>query len=341
MKTRIRTILLAAIVALTPLRGSAEPPKADTLARLTFGSGWDALPAIVAIERGFFAQEGLVVSGLAVTSGEAVMQSLAAGSTDFAALPQRAFLVMVAAQFPVQAVALNGWGTRAELLVSPSLASAQSIADLEGKTIATNVGSDVFPALIRLLKQAKLKPSDVVIQHLGAEELVRVFADKKADAVFASAHFTEPLVAHGDARRLLSNDEIVQATGFVGAQALVVSRKTIERDSALVQKFVNGWVKANAYIEQDPDDAARLLQIFFQRQGVAATPVQAASWVGMTHHDRAVWTKDDIADADANGSSLLEGRILKVRPKLDGYVDSSYAKKAAEQLASPAAAQQP
>ena len=332
-------MLLAAIVAVAPLRGDAETPKADTLVRLSFGSGWDALPAIVGIERGFFAQEGLVVSGLTVTSGEAVMQSLATGSTDFAALPQRAFLVMVAAQFPVQAVALNGWGTRAELVVSPSLGSAKSIADLKGKTIAINTGSDVLPALFRLVKQAKLKPTDVALLQLPAEGLVQVFADKKADAVFASAHFTEPLGSHGGARRLLSNQEIVQATGFVGAQPLVVSRKTIERDSALVQKFVNGWVKAIAYIEQDPADAARLLQIFFHRQGVAATPEQAASWVGMTRHDRAVWTKEDTADVDANGASLVEGGILKVRPKLDGYVDTSYAKKAAELIASPAAAQ--
>ena len=39
-----------------------------TLARLSFSSGWDALPAVVAIERGFFIQEKLMVSGLSVSS---------------------------------------------------------------------------------------------------------------------------------------------------------------------------------------------------------------------------------------------------------------------------------
>jgi ABC-type nitrate/sulfonate/bicarbonate transport system substrate-binding protein len=52
---------------------------ASTLVRLSFSSGWDALPAVVAIERGFFAQEELVVSGMAVSSAQAVINSLAAG----------------------------------------------------------------------------------------------------------------------------------------------------------------------------------------------------------------------------------------------------------------------
>jgi sulfonate transport system substrate-binding protein len=340
MRTRIGLALLTALAALLPLAGRAEAPKPNTLARLTFSSGWDALPAIVGIERGFFAQEGLVVSGLAVINGEAVMKSLSAGTTDFAAVPQRTFLVMVAAKLPVKAVAMNGWGTRVQLVVSPALADAKSIRDLKGKTIAINTGSEVFPALIRLLNQSKMKPSDVKIAQLHADDLVLALRNKKADAVFASAHFTEPLVAHGDARVMLSDADIVKATGFVGAQPLVASDKSIERDPVMVQKFVNGWVKANLYIEQDPDDAARLLQIFFHRQGVSSTPEQTKAWVEMTHHDRSVWSKDDIADADYNGWGMVEGGILKVRPKLDGYVDTSFARKAAAKLGAPAAAKQ-
>jgi len=107
MTTRIGWAVLAALAAISSLAVSAEAPKPDTLARLTFGSGWDAIPAIVGIERGFFAQEGLVVSGLAVTDAEAVMRSLSFGTTDFAAVPQRTFLVMVAAELPVKAVAIK------------------------------------------------------------------------------------------------------------------------------------------------------------------------------------------------------------------------------------------
>ena len=77
-----RRLLQGFVLALSLLCCFATPGRTadSTLARLTFSSGWDALPAIVGIERGFFAQEGLVISGLSITSPEAVINSLAAGS---------------------------------------------------------------------------------------------------------------------------------------------------------------------------------------------------------------------------------------------------------------------
>ena len=44
-----------------------------TLARLSYGSDWDALPVIVRVQRGFVAEQKIIVSGLAVSSPTAVM----------------------------------------------------------------------------------------------------------------------------------------------------------------------------------------------------------------------------------------------------------------------------
>lgn len=79
-------IFVIGMLTLTPL---APQPAARTLARFSFSSGWDAGPAVVAIDRGFFAEEELVVDGLARSSEGPVAQSLAACSTDFAAVPHR------------------------------------------------------------------------------------------------------------------------------------------------------------------------------------------------------------------------------------------------------------
>ena len=43
------------------------------IARLSYGSGWDALAVIVRIERGFVAEQKIIVSGLGVSSLTAVM----------------------------------------------------------------------------------------------------------------------------------------------------------------------------------------------------------------------------------------------------------------------------
>jgi len=331
MKSWRKAAAIIGTVAVLTLQSAAAQQK-QTLVRFSFSSGWDALPAIVAIERGFFAQEGLVVSGLAVPSSQAVMESLAAGSTDFAAVPQRTLLIMVAAKAPVKVIAMNGWGTETELVVPKDETGVKSIADLKGKTIALGVGSEAYPVLIRLLNKAKVRPSEVTIKVLSPADLTRAFQNKLADAVIESRHFTTVLVKNGQARVVLSNKDIVEALGLVGAGPLVAQTSLIEKEPATVQKFVNAWIKALTYIDQDRKDAAQLLRIFFHRQGTLVSDELAASWVGMTRYDRYVWSPADVADAEFNGWGLKEGGVLKVLPKLDGVVENRFAQQAVKRL---------
>lgn len=301
------------------------------LVRFAFSGGWDALPAIVALERGFFAQEQLVVSGLPISSTNAVANSLLRGSTDFAAVSQRMLLAMATAQLPVKVVSMNGWGTELELVVPKEDASIKTLADLKGKTIGVGVGSEAHPVLIRLLNKAKLRPSDVKIQTLSADALTRAFEkkEKKADAVLESRHFTSVLVKTEQARQLLTHKEITEKLGLIGAAPLLTRNELIEKEPDTVQKFVHAWIKAIKYIQQDPEDAARLLMIFFHRQGVLTVSADLTkSWIEMTRYNRYFWTPADLADAEYNGWGLKEAGILKALPKLGGYIDNRFAEKA-------------
>jgi ABC-type nitrate/sulfonate/bicarbonate transport system substrate-binding protein len=338
-RLRARFALLAALVVLLPLRAGSEEGWA--LVRLSFSSGWDALPALVAIERGFFVREKLTVSGLALSSGEAVIKSLATGSTDFASVPQRTLLVMTVAKAPVKVVALSGYGTRTELVVASDSPIAK-VADLKGKLIAVGTGAEAYPALIRLLNASGLRPADVTIRSLDGQDLSEVFRQKRADAVCASAHFTARMVTDGQARVLLSNEDIVKAIGLIGPAPLVAAAKLVQSSPDTVQRFVNAWVEALRYIQRDPDDSARILQIFFHRQGVVVPLEQARSWVGMTRFDRVTWTGDDVTDADFNAWALAEGGILKVRPKLEqiqALIDNRFAERALARAQAPAPAE--
>jgi len=323
--------ILCALVFVAGTMHATHAADDITLARLTFSSGWDALPAIVGIERGFFTQEGLVVSGLSITSPEAVINSLAAGSTDFAVVPQRVGLVMVAAKAPIKIIAQGGWGTELELIARPD-AAIKTATDLKGKTIGTLRGSEALPALVRLLNQAKLKPSDLKIVVMSAEDLVKALPDKKVDGIFETRHFTAALVSNKSATVVIDAAGITKAIGWIDAIPLVARAETVAKDPQLVQKFTNGWVKALAYIRKDPQDAGRLLEIFFHRQGVRITPDMASNWVGMIKYDQYDWSKAAIADAEYNGWGLNAAKILKTAPKLQGFVDNSFADAAAKSL---------
>ncbi len=330
MRSWKKVAFLVAIVTLIPAQGLAAQ---WALVRLSFSSGWDALPAVVGIERGFFIQEGLMVSGLAITNAAGLVNSLAAGSTDFASVPQRTLLVMAGLQVPVKVVSMNGWGTQLELVVPKENTAVKSIADLKGKSIAVGLATEAHPVLVRLLNNAKLRPADVTIKSLPAEDLVRAFRNKLADAVLESQHYTSVYTTKdGQGRVVLAHKDIVAAIGLVGATPVVARTALIEKEPATAQKFVNAWVKALKYIGQDREDAARLLTIFFHRQGVSASAELARSWVGMTRYDRFFWTPADVADAEYNGWALKEGGIFKVLPKLDGYVENRFAQEAVKNL---------
>lgn len=325
-----KTILaIVACVALSPFPTSAQN---SSLVRLSFSSGWDALPAIVAIERGFFDQEGLVVSGLAVTSADATITSIIAGSTDIASVPQRTLLLMAAAKLPVKVVGMNGWKTEMELVVPADSENVKLIADLKGKTVALGVASESFPVFIRLLNAAGLRPGDVKILSLEGADLLSVFDSRSADAVFESRYYTSAMVQNGKARVFLSDDEIRNRLGTIGAKPLIANTTFLEQEQDSAQKFLNAWVKALVYIQQDPEDAAHLLQIFFHRQGTTVLTELAETWIGITHYDRYTWSEDAIADAEYNGWGLVEGQILKVIPELDTYIENRFAQEAWDRL---------
>ncbi len=322
---RVLLLVLACFGMASPPAGAAE----TTLARLTFSSGWDALPAIVGIERGFFAQEGLVVSGLSTNSPEAVINSLATGTTDFAVVPQRVMLVMVAAKAPIKVIAMGGWGTQMELVARPD-AGIKALADLKGKTVALLQGSEALPALVRLLNTAKLKPTDLKIVNMSANNLLKALGEKKADAVFESRHFTGPILVNKQGAVVLDAAAVTKAIGWIDAIPLVTRAEMLTKEPTTVQRFTNAWVKSLKYIQQDPDDAARLLQIFFHRQGVVVQPSIAKAWVMVTKYDQYSWSKAAIADAEYNGWGLNAGGILKTAPKLAGYIDTKYSDAAAK-----------
>lgn len=319
----IRTIAFAVLVLASSSAGASAADR-PALVRLAYSSGWDALPAIVGIERGFFADEGIVVSGMASTSPEAVIQSLAVGTTDMALVPQRVMLVMAGAKAPVKVIAMGGWGTEMAL-VARADANIKAPPDLKGKTVALVQGSEALPILIRILNQAKLKPTDIKIVNMNADTLLKALAGKKADAVFETRHFTDPIVEQKQGAIVMDPAAVTKAVGVIEAIPLVAGNDMIAKESTTTQHFVNAWVKALKYIQQDPVDAARILQIFFHRQGVMVTKAMAESWVKMTQYNQYSWSKAAITDADYNGWALNAAQILKLAPKLDGYVDNRFA----------------
>lgn len=330
---RLGVFLAAAVICFTAGPGVADAQtKKLEIVRLSYPAGWEALPAIVGIERKLFAREGLVVNGLRSENSLATSGSLIGGSSDFAMVPQRTLLTLAAAKQPFYIVGMNGWGAEMELVVPAKDKTTKSIMDLKGKRLAVGRGSEALPALMRLLNQKKMTLKDIKVLQMRGVQAIRSLRKGQADAVFEVRTLTGAMVQSKQARTVMSNQQVTDAIGRIGATPLLVNAAFAKKYPGTVQRFMNAWVRALAHIRGDPEDAARLLVIYFHRQGTKFPIKTARAWISMVRYTRVVWTKEDVADAEYSGWGLVAGRVLKVQPKLNGYVRNKFAKKALASL---------
>ena len=312
----IKSLMTAIAVCLVALSGA----QAQTLkiARISYTGSWDALPAIVAAERGFLAQQGVYMSGVAVGSREAVINSLASGATDFAVLSQSALLEAAAANAPVKAIAINDWGN-AHLLVASQKGGVKNVTDLKGKTIALVAGEDGVAVLGRLLNANDIAVSDVKLKYYNPGALGAAF-DDGADAAIAEQQIASLLLENKNAKQLMSGKEIAEAIGYIGAQPLIASPRVLQEEPELVAAVQRAWVAAKKHIQDEPEDAARLLRIYLHRRGITIEETQAVQWVKMQRYDLDKWDENVLADANYNAWALAQAKLIKEAPKLDQFV---------------------
>ena len=324
-----RAVLWAAAMAAVICAWLPVARAESGLVRFTYTSGLDALPAIVGIERGYFAREGLTVSATRVADPGAAMASVASGSSDFALMPQRALLRLtarMAGDFKI--VAMGSWGAEMELVVAAEDTTSMDIAGFKGKRVGVGADSEAFAVLIRMLDQARMRHRDVTIVELPAAELAQALSDGRIDGVLEGREITSVITARKLGRVVMDGDAVTRAIGRIGAVPLIANGAVVAARRTTVQSFINGWGRALAHIRQDPGDAAVLLRILMHRRGATLPVASARSWIAMRRYDRLAWTESAIADANYNAWGLFTGGKIRAQPRIGGYVDNEFAEKA-------------
>ncbi|MCA1992925.1 MAG: ABC transporter substrate-binding protein [Coleofasciculus sp. S288] len=138
-----------------------------------------------------------------------------------------------------------------------------SIADLQGKTVAVEEGTVDHFLLLLGLKKAGLSPDDVKIQPLETGAAAAAFVAEQIDAVGVFAPFTSKALERPGSKELFSSKD------FPGAipDHLVVSRKLIDERPQDVQALVNTWFATLGFMESN---AGESLKILTKRAGVTA-----------------------------------------------------------------------
>ena len=160
---------------------------------------------------------GVSIKWTEFTAGPVQLEALNVGSIDFGDVGEAPPIFAQAAGAPLAYVAATVPRPKAESVLLPKGSPIKTVADLKGKKVALNKGSNVHYFLVKLLEKHGLQYSDVNVVFLPPADARAAFEKGSVDAWVIWDPFAAAAEKTLDARLL------ADATGVVGNRAYYFS----------------------------------------------------------------------------------------------------------------------
>lgn len=310
----------------------ASPQTKKTLVRLNYSGSIYATTSVIAVEKGFFDAEGLIVNATPESSGQVALQALIGGSTDFAVGANVRPIQALAQGLPVKVVALSTWGFAGYVLVPAKDSATKTLDDLKGKTLAVQVGSGTHTVWLRYLRLKGVSESDFKIKNIETEQIPAAFESGGIDGAIAWDPYATLITEKGLGRPILTPKEIADPLKVTYPFFVMTTEDTIKNKPQVVQKFINAWVKALAYIDKNKAETAKTMQAFFAREGTKLSEDTVRKLLDGTNYNHANVTTAEIDDTMESAKIQFEQKKLKKLPDLKLAVDNSFVERAEQAM---------
>lgn len=230
-----RTLGLAlglSVLALSPLAQAEYNPK---LLRIGFQKSAGLLTLLKAegtLEKRL-ASQGIEVKWVEFPAGPQLLEGLNVGAIDFGYVGEAPPIFAQAAGANFVYAGYEDGSPRAEALIVPKHSPINAVADLKGKKIALNKGSNVHYLLVKLLEKHGLKYSDIQPTFLPPADARAAFERGSVDAWVIWDPYTAAAQQQIGARIL------ADGTGVVNNYAFFLAERTFatQRPEVLKQVF--------------------------------------------------------------------------------------------------------
>jgi sulfonate transport system substrate-binding protein len=222
-------------------------------------------------------------------SGPPLLEALNAGAIDFGHAGETPPIFAEAAGVPFVYAAYEPAAPRGEAILVPRDSPIKTVADLRGKKIALNKGSNVHYLLVRALEKAGLKYSDVETAFLAPADARAAFERGAVDAWVIWDPYQAAAEAATGARTLTN------ATGLApNRQFYLASRKLTDTDPkaldailaevADIDRWASGREKQVAIeLSAGIGIPAPILQVALERQTYGVRPIDAETIADQQH----------------------------------------------------------
>ena len=172
----------AAALALAPLGVLAQAPSPSRTLRIGHQKGYLSLLKGRGTLETRLAPLGVAVRWIEFTAGPVQLEALNVGSIDFGDVGEAPPIFAQAAGAPLAYVAATVPRPATEAVLVPSGSALRTVADLRGRRIALNKGSNVHYFLVKLLEKHGLRYADVEVVFLPPADARAAFERGAVDA---------------------------------------------------------------------------------------------------------------------------------------------------------------
>jgi NitT/TauT family transport system substrate-binding protein len=213
--------------------------------------GW--FPWAVAEEQGFLDDAGIDVELVFFNEYLGSLDAMAAGQLDANSQTLNDTLVSVSAGSDQRVVIVNDNSAGNDAIIVDE--SIDSIEDLEGRTVAAELGVVDHFLLLQGLAEVGLTEDDIDFRGLPTDAAAAGFANGEFDAVGVFAPFTLQALERPGSKVLFDSSD------FPGTipDFLVASGELVDERPDDVQALVDVWYETLEWMEANPDEALAIL----------------------------------------------------------------------------------
>jgi sulfonate transport system substrate-binding protein len=222
---------------------------------------------------------GYTVSWTEFPSGPRLLEAIKGGAVDFAHSGEAPPIFAQAAGTPLLYIGHEPAAPKSEAIILPKDSPLKTVADLKGKKIGLNKGSNVHYLLVRALDKAGLKYTDVEVVYLAPAEGRAAFEKGTIDAWV----IWEPY--RTDAEMSLGARTLVDGTGLVSNHEFFFAAKPFAEAHPQIINVVLSAAR-DIYVEAVKDIAgtaktfssaagfpAAVLEVALSRRGFGVQPL--------------------------------------------------------------------
>jgi len=213
-----------------------------------------AIPAYVALERGYWAKEGLTVDAQMFSAGRLALDALLAKNAQVMSVSETPLVHAILQGNKIFIVATVTAHKEAKLIVRTDH-GIHAPADLLGKKIATLPGTNSDFFMYRFLEANGISPREVKITNMAPPEMVTALVGGDIDGYFA----WEPHIYY--ARERLPGATAVYPPGnlYSGRHCVAMNQDFVAQHPEVVAKLIRGFIQAERYVAEHPAEARAIV----------------------------------------------------------------------------------